>query len=134
LALKGSTDDKSKVALAHLLASSDERVSKATFLAIEKSYEPVLDSQADASGKKFNFAKVFLEAQNQVKGTDHPDLTFSSSPDWSSEWKQPTPGDKAIFAALKSRVKVNDANTDTDKDAQALLLVLSKFYKQTENP
>lgn len=71
-----------------------------------------------------------------MKSTDHPDLTFSSSPDWSSEWKQPTPGDKAIFAALKSRIKVNNANTDTDigKDAQALLVVLSQFYKQTENP
>ena len=135
-ALEGSTDDKSKLALAHLLVSSDnERVAKATVLAIEGSYKSALSSQTDATGQKFDFAKLLVEAENQVKNTEHPDYAlFHPPPDAHTSWMSPTAGDEAIFEALKSKVKVSESNPNIDKDVLALLLVLSKAYKQTGNP
>ena len=131
-ALQGSTDEKSKLALAHLLASSDNgRVSEAAVLAIEKSLESFLSSQADTNGKRVDFAKALSEAKDQANNPAHPE--FTANVDWSSPIS-PTTGDKAIIAALKSKVKVNDTNPGVDKDAQALLLMMSKVYKQTESP
>ncbi|PYU02198.1 MAG: hypothetical protein DMG38_01075 [Acidobacteria bacterium] len=131
LALQGSTDEGSKAMLGRLLSSNDdERVTKAAVFAITKIYKPALGgAQHTASSKSSALSKASSDARKLAAPPPPPPNHPPDDKLGSRKVKlDPTPADKAIFAALKAKGEGKDG--EIGKQAQALLRELSEAYKQ----
>jgi hypothetical protein len=121
-------DDKSKDALGHLLASSDDpRVFRAATFAIYKTYKPTLDNFGSTWSGSF-----FGPAGHSSGGTQPPppELAVTASGEPVRAKLEPTSGDRAIFSALKA--KKADKDPEISKTASDLLAQLSEAYKQPD--
>jgi HEAT repeat protein len=108
--LQGNTDEGSKTALGGLLQTDDTRVSRAALMAVSKTYETTL---AHPQGNT-----------SIPKNGEHPHLTGTAA----GEKLNPTPGDQAIFEALKAKGASNDPHIK--QEASELLGELTERYKQ----
>lgn len=129
-ALQGSADEDSKAVLGRLLSSTeDERVSRAAVFAISKIYKSVPENPQKAMPSK---SSGLPKAASSGGNTAPPPPPPSTAPDvrarTTAPKRDPTPADKAIFAALKA--KGESQNTAISKEATALLQEISKTYQQ----
>jgi hypothetical protein len=131
LALQGRAGEDSKAALGRLLSSNDdERVSRAAVFAISKIYKPILENPQNAAPSK---SPDLLKSASSAEKPAAPPPPPRTTPDdkaagAAKALREPTPADKAIFAALKA--KGESKNTAISKEAAALLQEISKTYKQ----
>jgi HEAT repeat protein len=107
--LQGNTDEDSKKALGGLLQNEDSRVSRAALMAVSRTYEAALNQPQSNGGTN--------------KG-NRSDLAETVS----GEKLSPTPGDQAIFQALKAKQASKDVRIK--QQASELLAELSERYKQ----
>lgn len=130
LALQGSADEDSKAELGRLLSSTeDERVSRAAVFAISKIYKPVLQNPQNAMPSKSSGLSKAASSEGKLAPPPAPPSTTPDDRAGAAEAKrEPTPADKAIFAALKA--KRESKNTAISQEAAALLQEISKTYKQ----
>jgi hypothetical protein len=130
LALQGSADEDSKAELGRLLSSTeDERVSRAAVFAISKIYKSVPENPQKAMpSKPSEVPKAASSGGNPVPPPPPPSTTPDEKAGTTTPKRDPTPADKAIFAALKA--KGESRNTTISKEATALLQEISKTYKQ----
>lgn len=126
----GSADEDSKAELGRLLSSTeDERVSRAAVFAISKIYKSDLQNPQNAVPSKSSGLSKAASSEGKLAPPPPPPRTTPDDGAGTAEAKrEPTPADKAIFAALKA--KRESKNTAISQEAAALLQEISKTYKQ----